>query len=249
MHIVRVLHVARPWVCPDLGLMKADCALANLDAYDTWAATYPPVPHNPLMRAEQQAMLDLWPRLLDLEAASTLDLACGTGRYAQVLTQRGASRVVAMDLSEAMLRRLVNPSRVRADMMQLPFAASSFDLVVSGLAVGHAPRLESWMAEIARVLKPGGVLLYSDFHPEAAAAGMTRSFTDGRKRKHTLLHREYDLAAHEHAAMAVMLDIEATREPRVGVDMAEQFEGSADFYRSWHGVAIVLAIRARKRGV
>ena len=227
--------------------MKADSALANLEAYDTWAATYPPVPHNPLMRAEQQAMMELWPHALDLHAACALDLACGTGRYAQVLAQRGASRVVAMDLSEAMLRRLVSPSRVRADMMQLPFAACAFDLVVSGLAVGHAPRLEGWMSEIARVLKPGGVLLYSDFHPEAAAAGMTRSFTDGQQRKHTLQHREYDLAAHERAAMAAVLEIEATREPRVGLDMVEQFNGSEDFYRSWHGVAVVLAVRARKR--
>lgn len=227
--------------------MTADSALANLDAYDTWAETYPPVPHNPLMRTEQAAMLELWPKELDLTSAVVLDLACGTGRYAQVLAGRGAARVVAMDLSDAMLRRLVSPARVRADMMHLPFATGAFDMVVSGLAVGHAPRLDSWMSEISRVLKPGGYLLYSDFHPEAAAAGMTRSFTDGQNRKHTLQHREYDLAAHERATMAVALDIEATREPRVGVDMMEQFKGCERFYRSWHRLAVVLAVRARKR--
>ena len=44
------------------------------------------------------------------------------------------------------------------------------------------PTLHRWMGEIARVLNGGGVLLYSDFHPEAARAGLTRSFKDAHNR-------------------------------------------------------------------
>ena len=147
--------------------MTTSAALANEHAYDCWASSYPPLPHNPLMRAEQQAVLELWP---GVAGACALDLACGTGRYARLLAQRGAAFVVAADISLGMLRHAAIEHPVRADMMQLPFANHAFDLVVSGLAVGHAPQLEAWMREAARVLVPGGVLVLSDFHPDAAAA-------------------------------------------------------------------------------
>ncbi len=223
--------------------MSPDVHLANVAAYDHWARTYPPVPHNALMRAEQQAMLALWP---DVEGSNALDLACGTGRYARVLEERGAALVVATDLSTGMLAHSSAQRRVRADMMQLPFAGASFDVVVSGLAVGHAPHLEPWMREVARVLAPGGVLLYSDFHAEAARAGMTRSFVDAQDRKHTLAHCNYDLPAHRAAVADAGLRLDAVHEVRVGNELREAFEGSDAFYDRWAGLPVVLVLRAGK---
>jgi SAM-dependent methyltransferase len=223
--------------------MNARDALCNLDAYNCWANSYPPLPHNPLMRAEQQAMLRHWPKVA---GAHALDLACGTGRYASALAERGAAHAVAVDFSPAMLRRASSPHRVRADMMALPFANGVFDVVVSGLAVGHAPDITLWMREAARVLVSGGVLLYSDFHPHACAAGMTRTFTDERHQKHTLSHNRYDLPDHQQAAAAAGLCVEVLDELRVGTELQEPFPGSDLFYRRWHGLPIVLVIRARK---
>ena len=218
-------------------------ALANVAAYDIWAQAYPPMPHNALMRAEQRAMLALWP---DVGGSRALDLACGTGRYAQLLEDRGAALVIATDLSPGMLDHSRVQRRVRADMMKLPFADASFDVVISGLAVGHAPHLELWMREVARVLAPGGVLLYSDFHPEAARAGMTRSFTDVQHRKHTLLHCSYDLPAHQAAGAAAGMRLDVVHEVKVGDDLREQFEGSDLFYSRWAGLPVVLVLRASK---
>jgi len=219
--------------------------LANEAAYDCWAASYPPLPHNPLMRAEQQLVVELWPEVRGLRA---LDLASGTGRYGLLLQERGASDVVACDLSGGMLERSPLASRVRANMMHLPFAVGSFDIVVAGLAVGHAPRLRDWLDEVARVLAPGGCLVYSDFHPDAAAAGMTRSFVDDQQRKHVLEHRRYQLSDHLAAAPLAGLEIEVWREARVGRELREPFTGSVDFYRRRHDLAVVLAVRMRKLG-
>ena len=219
-------------------------ALSNVAAYDLWAENYPPLPHNPLMRAEQAAMLALWPEVQGLRA---LDLACGTGRYALLLEERGAARVVGTDRSAEMLRRAPLAHRVHADMMDLPFAAAQFDLVVSGLAVGHAPSLKAWMREMGRVLAPGGCLVFTDFHPDAARAGMTRSFTDGAQRRHELLHGLYNLAAHQAAAGQAGFRLEMAREVRVGHELQEAFTGSDAFYARWQGLAVVLAVRLRKK--
>jgi SAM-dependent methyltransferase len=218
-------------------------ALANLASYDLWAESYPPLPHNPLMRAEQQALLALCP---DLAGRRVLDLACGSGRYALVAQQQGAAFVVGSDLSGAMLARAPLAMRVRADMMRLPFAPASFDVVLSGLAVGHADDLDAWMAGIARVLAPGGHLVYSDFHPDAARAGMRRSFSDASGRHHELLHALYDLDAHRDAAGRAGLRLQASRTVRVGHELSEDFAGAPAFYARWRRLPVVLALRMVK---
>jgi malonyl-CoA O-methyltransferase len=131
-------------------------------------------------------------------------------------------------------------------MMHLPFAANSFDVVISGLALGHAADIHGWMAEICRVLRKGGVLLYSDFHPEAARAGLTRSFKNQEKRTYAVPHRYFDVATQLQAAHAAQMTVERVHEVRVGEELREAFPKSEDFYRHWDGLPIVLVVRARK---
>ncbi len=219
-----------------------DTAAATFDAYEQWAPHYPPVAHNPLMRAEQRAMLDLWPAAA---GATALDLACGTGRYSRILAQSGAAKVVSVDFSPAMLRT-VGTHRVRAGMSQLPFPDETFDVVICGLAIGHAPDIDAWMAEVARILRTGGVLLYSDFHPAAARAGLPRTFKDAENRTVVVPHHGHDIAAQKRAAGDARLTIDTLAELRVGIEIREPFSNSDEFYRRWHGLPIVLVVRARK---
>lgn len=223
--------------------MTAHRYLSTLEAYDRWAASYSPEAHNPLMRVEQQAMLALWP---DVDGRVALDLACGTGRYSAVLTQRGAREVIAADFSAAMMQQVSTGTPVQATMMQLPFIDRAFDVVICGLALGHATNLRGWMCEVGRVMKDGAVLLYSDFHPEAAGAGLTRSFKDRRNCIVTVPHHSYSLGEQRDAIEAANLTLQVVRELRVGVDCRETFPGSESFYRRWHGLPLVLIVRARK---
>jgi malonyl-CoA O-methyltransferase len=223
--------------------MTSAVTTATLDAYERWAPSYPPVPHNPLMRAEQEGMLRHWP---DVRGKRALDLACGSGRYSKLLRQSQAAHVVALDFCQPMLSRVADVPRVRANMMRLPFADDSFDVVVSGLAIGHADSLEAWMCEAARVLDEGGCLLYSDFHAAAVGAGLTRSFKDAADRTWTVPHSTHDLDAQLRAAVAAGLTVEAVHEIRVGIELTEPFPRSDDFYARCSGVPIVLVVRARK---
>lgn len=225
--------------------MSADLADATRYAYERWAPIYPPIAHNPLMRVEEQAMLERWPSVAGRRA---LDLACGTGRYTRRLAHGGARSVVALDFCLPMLARAAASHRICADMMCLPFARHSFDLVICGLALGHASAVRPWMAEIARVLAPGGTLLYSDFHPEAARAGLTRSFKDENDETCTVPHRYFDMASQREAIDLAGMQLEALHEVRVGAELREPFADSEEFYRRWHGLPIVVVVRAARPG-
>lgn len=218
-------------------------AAETLAAYERWAPLYPPVAHNPLMRAEQAAMLRSWP---DVAGLRVLDLACGTGRYSHLLSEAGAAEVIALDFCLPMLMQVPTGNRVCASMLQLPFAADSFDAVISGLALAHAVDIHPWMSEVARVLRTGGTLLYSDFHPAAARAGLTRSFKDRDDQSCSVPHTDYPVAVQLAAAKRAGLKAESIHEVRVGAELNEPFAGSEYFYQHWGGLPIVLVVRACK---
>ena len=100
---------------------------------------------------------------------------------------------------------------------------------------------------MARVLGPGGDLVYSDFHSEAIRVGMTRSFKDAAQVTWTVPHQVYDLACQQEAMAAAGLTVETVREIRMGIELNEAFPGSERVYRDWRGVPVVLIVRARKR--
>ncbi|HEX6570382.1 MAG TPA: methyltransferase domain-containing protein [Steroidobacteraceae bacterium] len=216
-------------------------ALSTLEAYELWADTYAPEPHNPLMAAEQDAMVALLP---DVRGRRVLDLACGTGRYSRLVATAPAALVVALDRSPAMLRRVTAGLCVQASMDRLPFTNCSFDVVISGLALGHAPDVGRWMQEVARVLAPGGTLLYSDFHPAASQRGLSRTFKDRSGRWHAVAQFCHAIEAQRHAAAAAGLTLQFVRELRAGIEFLEPFPGAQEFYERQYGTPLVLVVRA-----
>lgn len=196
-------------------------AIERLDpqsAYARWAPTYPPSPHNRLMEIEQATVLSLLP---DLRGLTVLDAGCGSGRYLRELRSRGAS-VIGVDLSLPMLERARNTtSRIaRADIRALPLESMSIDLAVCGLALGDVPEIEPALTEIARVLRPGGRVVYSVVHPAGEAAGWSRTFeSDGRQ--WAIDGFWHSLDRHRQACGAAGLTIEELREPALA-EMANQ---------------------------
>jgi SAM-dependent methyltransferase len=132
-----------------------------------------------------------------------LDLGCGGGRHAFEAARRGA-RTVALDadLAEvegvaAMMAALAEeaPTQgtvVGGDALRLPFSDAAFDRVVAAEVLEHLPDDGAAMAELARVLRPGGTLavtvpawlperlcwaLTEDYHAPAVAGGHVRIYT------------------------------------------------------------------------
>jgi 2-polyprenyl-6-hydroxyphenyl methylase/3-demethylubiquinone-9 3-methyltransferase len=92
---------------------------------------------------------------------AVLDLGCGKGRFARRLTDEGA-RVIGLDASRAMLGAGDAFPRVQASAARVPFAPGAFDAVVAVEVLEHVTALGTVLAEAARVLRPGGVLVVID---------------------------------------------------------------------------------------
>ncbi|WP_137180210.1 metalloregulator ArsR/SmtB family transcription factor [Roseomonas sp. AR75] len=125
--------------------------------------------------AIEQALLDALPPRL----GALLDIGTGTGRLLELAAPR-AGRVLGVDMSRDMLalararlaeRGLADRAAVRqADMYRLPFADAAFDAVAMQMVLHYAEDPAAALAEAARVLRPGGVLLIADLAPHDQAA-------------------------------------------------------------------------------
>jgi ArsR family transcriptional regulator len=108
-----------------------------------------------------------------------LDIGTGTGRLLELAAPR-CDRALGVDMSRDMLalararlaeRGLADRATVRqADMYRLPFADSAFDAVAMQMVLHYAEDPATALAEAARVVKPGGVLLIADLAPHDQAA-------------------------------------------------------------------------------
>ncbi len=115
-----------------------------------------------------------------LAPARILDVGCGTGYFTRLLRERWpAAEIIGLDIAEPMLHaaRRRQPRGGWRDLLRgrrrerwccgdgcaLPFADGSFDLVCSNLAMQWTPDPLAMMAEMRRVLAPGGLMVFSTF--------------------------------------------------------------------------------------
>lgn len=188
---------------------RSPAMISSREAYRQWAVSYPPTPHNPLMQAEQAAMLRLMP---PLKGMVVLDLGGGTGRYGLIAWKRGARVVLSVDNSAAMLERNPLPRRILGSIEHIPLPRGRVDVLVCALALGHLPALAGALAEISRVLKPGGSALVSDFHPFMFLNGARRTFETERG-VYAVEHYAHLYADCHAAAAHAGLTIDAVAEP------------------------------------
>lgn len=154
---------------PEISAVQA--ARANRSWWDSDAARY---------HAEHATYLDgfHWcPEMLaeadvrllgDVREASVLELGGGSAPCSRWLAQDGVGFVTSFDLSREMLRHAGSPevALVQADAQALPYRDAAFDVVFSVFgALPFVPEVGPVLADVARVLRPGGRLVFSVNHP------------------------------------------------------------------------------------
>lgn len=179
--------------------------------YGSWSASYDE-PGNPIIALEEPVV---WSLVDQLPRGRALDAACGTGRHARHLAELG-HEVVGVDLTPEMLARareaVAGADFFEADLSEIPAGNGDFDVVVCGLALAHVADLDRAVAELARVLRPGGHLVISVLHPFQAFLGWHAPFEDARGarrfvREHAHTHADY-FAAFDAAELHVRRCIE-----------------------------------------
>lgn len=128
------------------------------------------------------------PRALAARPKTMLDVGCGEGRFCRMLGAHGVA-VTGIDPTRALLAvaKARDPAGtyLEADAAKLPFDDGAFDLVVSYLTLIDIPDAAAAIAEMARVLRPGGHLLIANstaWNTAADAAGLGWALdADGRK--------------------------------------------------------------------
>ena len=177
-----------------------------------------------------------------------LDVGCGTGRR---LRGAGAALAVGVDLVPEMLAGSGGGGlRAAADLRALPLRAGAFDLVWCRLVVGHLPDLAAAYAELARVCRPGGTVLVTDFHPAAVAAGHRRTFRDAAGATREIEHHVHPAEAHAALAREAGLALRTRMDGCVGPGLRPFYAraGRLAAYREQRGLPLVLALAFRRDG-
>lgn len=157
----------------NLRLTMVECDV--VEGYDAWAATYDSG-ENAATRTDSEVVRGL---LESVPRGRALDAACGTGRQSATLVELG-HEVEGFDLNETMLavaRQRVPEARFQqATLDAIPYDDASFDVAVCSLALTHVAELHPALAELARVVRPGGHAVLSDMHPVTVHLGITAGF-------------------------------------------------------------------------
>jgi ubiquinone/menaquinone biosynthesis C-methylase UbiE len=149
-------------------------------AYDQWSSGYDNQPGNLMLALDEQLCTELLSELA-IPGKTVADIGCGTGRHWAKIMDKNPARLAGYDVSAGMLGILQKKypqaeTHLLEDEHLEGLADQSCDLVISTLTVAHIAHIRTALAEWRRVLKPGGSILITDYHPDALAKGGQRTF-------------------------------------------------------------------------
>jgi SAM-dependent methyltransferase len=124
-------------------------------------------------------------QLIPLQGQLILDAGCGPGTYGIMLAGDG-NQVIGVEISpestavakERATKKGVRFSPMVGDLERLPFKDNSFDTCFCGWALHHFPDISAAVAELARVLKPGGRIALAEPNESNLAVRFSRFIED-----------------------------------------------------------------------
>jgi SAM-dependent methyltransferase len=209
--------------------------VSTVTAYEQQSAGYDAEAGGGLFATDEPVVAEY---LSGREPGVALDAACGTGRFAEFLARRG-HQVIGVDSSPGMLaharRRVPDGEFHVAKLDRLPLPDDSVDVIVCALALVHVPRLPPVMAELARVLRPGGDLVISDIHHELVTRGSVITARGPAGEPCIVDTYRHQLGDYLRAALSVGLQVKRCEEPRASRLVGPPYEPATQIgeWRDW----------------
>ena len=148
----------------------------------------------------------------DLRGADVLEVGCGRGGGSSFIARyRGPRTTTGLDLSRSAIalcrrhRRAPRLGFVQGDALAMPFPDRTFDAVVNVESSHCYPSMDDFLAEVHRVLRPGGSFLFADLRPAREMAALRRRLGEGPLE----LRASHDIT--ENVRAALELDDERRR--------------------------------------
>lgn len=224
------------------------------EAYDLWADNYDAQPDN-LMLAWDEEIFSSLLKDINLQNKLIADIGCGTGRHWQKIFNLHPKKLIGFDVSEGMLKMLkqkfpeADTHSLRDDYLN-QLECHSCDFIFSTLTIAHIEDAEKALEEWKRVLKPGGEMIITDYHPAALEKGAKRTFNYNGE---TIAIKNYVHSIDKIKSIARQLDLKVIRLVEKSIDESAkpyyEKQNAIAVYQAWKGMPIIYGIHLKKRDV
>lgn len=219
-------------------------------AYDLWAKAYDHQPRNLMLSLDKELFSQITEKIT-IRDQELIDVGCGTGRHWYSLLSQQPARLVGYDVSREMLgilkQKFPGQEIHRQTNHKLNQPANRFNLLISTLTMAHVPDMPAALREWARVVKPGGDIIITDYHPATLEKGGQRTFSYQGK---TVAIKNYihTLKAIMGTASLYGLDVVDIVEKKIDESMRGWYEqqDALAIYEKFKGTPVIYGCHLKK---
>ena len=222
-------------------------------AYNLWAGGYDQQPDNLMLALDNEVFSALLNKL-PLVKLDIIDVGCGTGRHWYQIMSQKPGRIVGYDVSMEMLNMLKQKFPGQQVHRQighlLKEADNSFDLLVCTLTLAHISNAAAAIREWYRVIKPGGSMIITDYHPVALQRGGQRTFSHNG-RLVAVKSYVYPIAFIIQTAISLGMEVITLTEKNIDDTMREWYvkQGALPVFEKFKGTPIIYGCCLKKKDV
>lgn len=220
-------------------------------AYNLWAHDYDVQPDN-MMLAWDEEIVSEFIQNIQLKDKIIADIGCGTGRHWKKIISHQPDKLIGFDVSAGMLERLQKKypgsethHLINDELRELE--NQSCDIIFSTLTIAHIENAEKALQEWNRILKPGGEMIITDYHPAALAKGGKRTFNHNGK---TIAVKNYVHSIDKIKDIARQLHLNIFRLIERSIDQSAapfyEKQNAHAVYEAWKGTPIIYGIHLKK---
>jgi ubiquinone/menaquinone biosynthesis C-methylase UbiE len=154
--------------------------LKAANAYNLWSSDYDHQPDNLMLHLDNIVFKELLGSLT-INNKNIVDFGCGTGRHWNKIFSGDPQEITGVDISEGMLSILKNKYPSASvykinDNLLTKIETETVDIIVCTLTIAHVKNINELFESWFRILKNGGDLIVTDFHPQLLNKGGRRDF-------------------------------------------------------------------------